>query len=692
MQRHFRNTLLHFIVALAALILAAVPALQLGAAQSQESPLMHNSRDLVYRDPGGAVPEGTSVALRIRTKKDGFDMAVLRVYDGDSQQETFYDMRKTLTTPEGYDFWEYVLPTPQKPTVLYYRFILRKGDVVLYYEDDTKDDAGNYDISKKGGPGTFLTATRNQNWQIAVYAPDFTTPQWVHDAVIYQIFPDRFRNGDKSNDPADGSQTFYGNLKLTFHKTWNEMVTDFKSDPTLQPNSDFFGGDLKGIQDKLPYLKQFGVTAIYLNPIFEARSNHRYDTADYHKIDPMLGTQADWDALVKAADAQGIHLILDGVFNHVSSDGPIFDRYHRFTGGACEDLNSKYRSWFTFQKPRSPGDTSNGCLDDGKGDTAYVSWANFDSIPKLNSANPDDRAYIYGASDSVARTWIKDGASGWRLDVANEIDDGSSANTYWEEFRKAVKSTNPNAVIIGELWDDASVWLTGTQWDSTMNYRMRNAVMGYVITTPYADTNSSFPAYTPSQFDGTLQAMLEDYPPQAMDAMMNLLDSHDTARLSTVAGDSQSQKLAAFLQFMMPGAPTVYYGDEIALKAKNVNGQVDPYNRAPYPWPDEKGNFYPAPDNDMLAYYTKLSQSRTANPVLREGAYRTLLTDDQNGLYAFLRSPQASDTTTSNIALVVANQSASDHPFDVDVSCLTDGTTLTDALDGSKLSVAGDRK
>ncbi len=231
MQKVYRLYLI--IVAALLTALVALPGLQIGMAQAQgqQSPLLHNSRDPIYRNPGGAVPAGTNVILRIRTKKDALDVAVLRLYDGESQQETFFNMQKALTTPDGFDFWEYTLTTPSSSTVLYYRFILRKGDVVVYYEDDTKDEAGNYDISRKGGPGTFLSATRNQNWQIAVYAPDFKTPQWMHDAVIYQIFPDRFRNGDPFNDPPDGSQTFYGNLKLTFHKTWNEQVTDCSTRP-----------------------------------------------------------------------------------------------------------------------------------------------------------------------------------------------------------------------------------------------------------------------------------------------------------------------------------------------------------------------------------------------------------------------------------------------------------------------------
>jgi glycosidase len=657
------------------------------AIAADETPTYHNSRNLTFRSPFGAVTTGTTVTLRIHTPAGLPDSVLLRVYDLDAQTQAFYEMTKVLTTPQGFDYWEYKLKTPDKPTVLQYRFIIRKGDTLIYYEDDTKDEKGTYNIAKKGGTGTALTDSRNQNWQITVFTPDFTTPKWMHNGVIYQMFPDRFRNGDTSNDPKDGSDTFYGNLKLKFHSTWNEKMEDaFKRDPSAPPNSDFYGGDLKGVIEKIDYLKALGVTVLYFNPIFEARSNHRYDTADYKQIDHILGTQADWDALVKAANNAGMKIVLDGVFNHMSSDSPVFDRYHRFPGdeGACESVSSKYRDWFYFRKPQ-PKEAPNACVDDGKGDRGYESWFGFDSIPKMNNENPQVRAFIYGDPDSVARHWLKAGSNGWRLDVAGDIDNGSSQNPYWEQFRKAVKETNPDAVIIAEIWDDVSMWVTGTQMDSTMNYRMRGAIMSFAITKPFADNDVSWQPATPADFDGMVMAQIEDYPPQAMFAMMNLVDSHDTSRLSfMVDHDSQSQKLAAFLQFVMPGAPTIYYGDEIALKADSVDSQDDPYNRAPYPWEDTKGNFYPAPDKDMLAYYQTLAKMRADNPALRTGNYRTLLADDK-GLYAVLRSGATGGA--DNAAVVIANRASDDIQFNINVPACLDNATLTNAVGGDKVTV-----
>ncbi|MCC7446712.1 MAG: alpha-glucosidase C-terminal domain-containing protein [Anaerolineae bacterium] len=652
--------------------------------RAAEANVYHNSRDTLYRSPIGAVPTSTDVTLRLRTAAGSIDSAIVRTYDLNGERQSLYPMTKATTTPDNYDYWEAVVPTPSIPTLFYYRFIVRKGDQITFYEDDVRSESGSFSWARKGGPGVLLTDSRDQSWQITVYRPDFTTPQWMHDAVVYQIFPDRFRNGDKSNDPKDESEMFYGNMPLRFHQTWNAMMEDFRSSPNALPNRDFFGGDLKGIEEKLPYLKELGVTALYLNPIFQARSNHRYDTVDYKAVDPFLGTQADWDSLVRAANQQGIRIILDGVFNHVSSDGPYFDRYHRFNGvGACENVNSPYRDWFFFRKPTAQDAAPNACIDDGKGDTAYESWAGFDSIPKLNSAKPAVRDYIYRAPDSVARTWIRSGASGWRLDVAGDIDSGGDTNMYWEEFRKAVRETNPDAVIIGEIWDDVSRWVTGTQFDSTMNYRLRAAILSYVIRQQYNDNDVNWQPIGPSDLDGMLWSMLEDYPPQAMSAMMNVLGSHDVSRLLYVLGnDKQSMRLAAFLQFVLPGAPTIYYGDEIALNAPSINGQDDPYNRAPYPWSDESGNKYGPPDQEMYAYYKQLAQIRAAHPALRDGAFRTLLVDDQMGVYAFLRH------TSGDAVVVATNRSDQQQSFTVDVQgYLPEGVSLQDLISGETMLV-----
>jgi glycosidase/fibronectin type 3 domain-containing protein len=654
--------------------------------------VLHDSRDSLYRTPGGAVPFNSSIKLRLRAASGDIDSASVRVYRTYNQSETLLPMQVVASTPEGYDYWEAALDVGSKPTLYYYRFLVTKGGETLYYEDDTRPNAFDYLEANKGGIGTVYEQSPDLSYQISVYDPSFYTPEWMRNAVIYQIFPDRFRNGDLSNDPSDGSDVFYGELPLLYHETWNEPPVDGRV--TQAPsgagyyNSDFYGGDLQGVIDKLDYLQELGVTAIYLNPIFEARSNHRYDTADYTKIDPMLGDLETFQNLVTEAQARRMQIILDGVFNHMSSDSVNFDRYHRFSAeGACESLDSPYRAWFSFLAPRD--NQPSPCVETPDHATYYASWAGFDSIPRLNSPSIDVRRFIYLNDDSVARQWEREGIGGWRLDVANEIDNGQDpADLYWETFRTVVRSENPETVIIGEYWNDASEWLLGDEWDSTMNYRFRRAIVGFARDSSFVDNDGTFPALSPTEFDGAVRAVEEDYPPMAYHAMMNVLDSHDTSRLLfQVDNETGRQKLAALAQFTLPGAPTVYYGDEVAIDAPSIpdagnNLQDDPFNRAPYPWPDTEGNHYPPPDDDMLGFYQQISALRHANPALREGTMTTLLTDDANGIYAFLRI----DAASGNAAVVILNNGDEAQTVSLDWSgLLPTGLTLTPLFDADPI-------
>ena len=698
MWRKSKSVLTAILVAaflLSALPLASAPV----RAQDgiEQSALLHDSRDTLYRTPGGAVPTESTVTLRLRAAAGDLDSVQLRLFDAMEESQQLIPMSVAATTPDGYDLWEVPVDVGRQTTVYWYRFILSKGGETLYYEDDTRPDGGNTVASREGGSGAAYAQSPDLSYQITVYDPEFYTPEWMRNAIIYQIFPDRFRNGDAGNDPVDGEEVFYGSLPLLFHETWNEEPVDGRA--TTAPsgegyyNSDFYGGDLAGVIEKLDYLQDLGVTAIYFNPIFEARSNHRYDTADFKAIDPYLGDMETFETLVQEADARGITVILDGVFNHLSSDSVFFDRYHRFYGqpGACEELDSPYRDWFLFIAPRL--NQPDACVDNPDGATYYTSWAGFDTIPKIDSSQIGPREYFFLDDDSVARTWGAAGISGWRLDVAGDIDPGGRGTLYWEAFRSVVRQVDPEAVIIGEEWGDASRWLLGKEWDSTMNYRLRSAILGFVRDEQYTDNDSNgdriIYALTPSEADASVCAIEEDYPPMAYHALMNLLDSHDTSRLFFVVGDDpQLQKLAALFQYTMPGAPTVYYGDEIAIDAPSIpdsggNLQDDPYNRAPYPWSDTDGDAYPAPDEDMLAYYQQLGALRHANPALREGAMITLLADDASGIYAFLRT----DAASGNAAVVVLNNSADDQTVDLAFGgLLPTGLTLESTFGSDAIS------
>lgn len=662
----------------ALLIVALLPLAQFPSAVSvsaqddgiDSAALLHDSRDDLYRTPTGAVPVETSVTLRFRTAAHNVDSVTARIYDTLTDSQIMLPLAVVTTTPEGTDLWEATFDVGKAPTVYSYRFLVSKGGDTLYYEDDTRPGDGAYFPANEGGPGAAYETSLDLGWQITAYDPDYYTPEWMRNAVVYQIFPDRFRNGDTANDPADDELEFYDGLFSVFHETWNEQPVDprLPGEYENQWNVDFFGGDLAGVIEKLDYLQDLGVTAIYLNPIFEARSNHRYDTADYKVIDPLLGDLETFQTLVAEAEARGIVLILDGVFNHMSSDSPIFDRYGRYEeDGACESADSLYRNWFFFIPPK--GLQPSPCVDNPQGATFYESWAGYDSIPKINSEHAGPRLYFFTGRNSVVNTWGREGIGGWRLDVGGDIDSGPGSD-YWEGFRNAVRNANPEGVIIGEEWHNASKWLLGDEWDSVMNYRLRRGILGYVRDENFTDNDANgdnvIHALTPSELEGIIRDIESDYPPMAYHAMMNILDSHDTSRLLYVAGDTERQKLAALLQFALPGAPTIYYGDEIALDAPSVDAggtvQDDPYNRAPYPWADTEGDAYGPADEDMLAYYQGLAGARNVNAALREGDMITLVADDDSGIYAFLRR----DLASGNMALIAVNNSDEEQSVELD--------------------------
>jgi cyclomaltodextrinase len=405
------------------------------------------------------------------------------------------------------------------------------------------------------------------------------------------------------------------------HSTWNEPVEDARATGFF--NRDFFGGDLQGVTEELDYLKSLGVDAIWLTPIFTARSNHRYDTDDYMQVDPYLGGDAAYDALKAAARAKGIRLILDGVFNHTSSDSRYFDKYHRYPDvvGACESASSPYRDWYSIT-----GD----CAD-------YAKFAGLDTLPQLNHSNPAVLDFVA----SVARHWSPDG---WRLDAAQEID-----HRWWRSFRRAVSGPLIGEVTAGPV--DATPYLLGDELDGVMNYRFRQAALGFAQ------------RLTPAQLDHSLKAILADYPRAASAVSFNLVDSHDTSRVGFVTPDGQ--RLVTLLQFTSFGAPMVYYGDEAGIIAPDKNGFADPYNRAPYPWGSE--------DQQLLEYYRKLGAIRHALPALRTGSLKTLST--KGNVYAFERV-----APPDKPVIVVLNKGSSAATVSVP------GTNLQDQLTGARFT------
>ena len=486
--------------------------------------------------------------------------------NGDSEE--WWDINLSFGT--GLYFYHFTYETP-----------FGKGNIFLH-------SAGCGEIAPEG-----------KEWQLTVYDKNYHTPDWIKGGIMYQIFPDRFYKGT-------------GNIKnVPDDRIIHESITDI---PVWKPNeqgkilnNDYYGGNLKGIEEKLPYIASLGVNVIYLNPIFEAHSNHRYNTADYSKIDPLLGDEMDFRELCKKADEYGIKIILDGVFSHTGSDSIYFNREQRYNSiGAYNSEASPYKDWFTFE-------------ENGK----YKSWWGIDTLPETNEDNESYIRYIAG-KNGIAKKWLDAGAYGYRLDVADELPD-----KFLDEFCKSVKSLNEEYVVIGEVWEDATnkfshggrrKYLLGEQLDSVMNYPFASAILTFMR---YGVAES---------FMESIVTICENYPKTALDCLMNHIGTHDTCRvlnrLATMGcyesshlerykgglSDEQKEwgktllKLVASMQFTLPGVPCIYYGDEAG-----TDGGEDPFNRGCYPWGRE--------DEELIEHYRFLGRLRKEHKVFADGEF-----------------------------------------------------------------------
>jgi glycosidase len=669
--------------------------------------LRHDTFDPYYRSPFGAVPSGAPVTLRFRTDHLDVDGVSVRVYHyNPATDATSGPLDFPMTFLENrvengvlYDIWTRTLATPGEPAIFFYKFRVTDGADVDFYSDAFADD---HDNLNQGGEGEASDNEPFPSFQLTIYDPNFRTPEWLHSANVYHIFPDRFRNGDPTNDycvpgSSAGCPVIYGDQNLIPRTTWNEAIFDPRPPGPFQGafGNQYFGGDLKGIEEKLDYLQSVGFDTIYLNPIFKARSNHRFDTDNYLEVDPALGGDAALASLVKETERRGMRLIFDAVFNHSSSDSLYFDRYHRYPSpGAAESLASPFRSWFNFFNDNVPAQSPD-----------YESWFGFDSLPVFVDNSPQVRDFFFRTDESVLKHWYDRGVSGWRFDVATDI-----SHNWWHEFRPFAKAYRSDGPLIGENFPDASQYLAGDQLDSVMNYRFRKNVIGFARGAAWVDNdnngNNTVVSLSPSQFDRALRSVREDYPPQATAAMLNLIGSHDTNRalyVLTETGDSglaqarERLKLAALFQFTYPGAPMIYYGDEAALNspalANGPNGpEDDPYNRAPYPWDDEAGDpgVYGPADQGLIDYYRSLAHLRKGRPSLRTGSFETLLTGDttpsgtDNNTYAFAR------VSGADKAVVALNNGTGPNTAGIPVGAyFSDGTTLQDALSGATFTVSG---
>ena len=583
-----------------------------------------DSRASSCKTPFGAAVCGAEVTFHLHAA--GYAGAQLLVHPEFSGED------RTLPLSLDGDGFSLVWHAPARPDLVWYIFCLQRPDGSRVY-------LGRNGFSDHDGD--------RARWQLTVYDDTRPTPDWFGRGVSYQIFPDRFCRLSLP-DPAG----MVGDRVV--HQRWDDTPA-FGPDETGEVrNRDFFGGSLAGICSKLDYLAGLSVTTVYLCPIFESASNHRYNTADYRAIDPMLGTEEDFRALCREAEKRGIRILLDGVFNHNGSTSRYFNADGFYPElGAAQSQDSPYYPWYHF----------------AHWPDRYDAWWGVRTLPAVNEECPSYRDFIIGGEDSVVRHWLRQGASGWRLDVADELPDDFIA-----DIRTAMDQEKPGSILIGEVWEDGSNkiaydrrrrYLLGTETHGLMNYPFRNAALHWLTGGDAAD------------FRECMETLRENYPPPAFYSAMNFLGTHDTPRILTLLGaehtpDTQAERaayrlspqerarglrrlrLGAMLLFTFPGSPMIYYGDEAGMQ-----GFEDPLNRAAYPWGDE--------DVSLLTLYRRLGKLRSTHPALQLGAIRYLRA--QGGGLVFVRQEGADTVLTAlNAGSTVLELSI---PWDSELACST---------------------
>ena len=688
----------------------------------EEENIYYTTKDKAYKSIFGSVEQNKNVTFTIET---GTDVTSVSLVVKGMENKTL-PMEKGAVA-NGVQKWTVTTSFGTIGEYDYY-FMLSNGSTIAVYGDD----------SSYAGEGEVCDLTDCTPYELVVHVEGFETPDWMKNAVIYQIFPDRFYNGNIENDKAQESAR--GEVDYEFVDDWyllpenpeqEELLTEeqYKEHGAFYGDgnwsNEIYGGDLEGIFERIDYLKALGVNVIYLNPIFASISNHRYDACDYTEIDPILGTLGDFEELVEVAEANGMKIILDGVFNHVSDDSIYFDRYYKFIGksekigaypywayvydymaensvdkAAAEKAakayfteeygitDYSYTEWFAVNNAYMKDSEGENVVDNiglraGKPVFTYEGWWGYDSMPVIYSTNGSEfqtgnwaEEIIYNEDGtSVTQYWISKGNNGWRLDVANEVSDET-----WQEFRKSVKALDSDAVIIGEIWDDATKYIMGDMYDSVMNYMFRNAVLSYA---------KGENATTVME---ALEKIRERYPEEAFYAMMNLVGSHDTSRvLSFLDGvdDDRNQKdeahafptyektsdaakkrqyLVALMQFTYAGAPTIYYGDEIGMV-----GSDDPDDRRAMEW--GKGN------KELVTWYATLAAIRAQHDVLRTGSVEPIVVNDS--VMGYVRRD------ADEVMIILVNNATSDKEVTIDLAEIkVDADTLTDLLTNKAATIA----
>lgn len=592
----------------------------------------HNSRMDFYRTPFGAVGKSDKIGLRLSLKDAGIPDSIKVILN--FRDKSWEENLCFIMNLGEYCVYETEIAAPDMVGLLWYYFKVTLSGRDVFYGNNGE---------MLGGIGE-IYENNPKPYQITVYDKDFSVPKWFSGSVMYQIFPDRFYNANKDGE-------FLGNRQDIIKRRWGE--TPFYKKEQFGGEylaNDFFGGNLKGIAEKLPYLHDLGIDVIYLNPIFRAYSNHRYDTGNYKEIDETLGTEKDFIALTEKAEEYGIKIILDGVFNHTGSNSIYFNKNGEYESvGAYQSRESQFYDWYNFT-----------AWPDG-----YDSWWGIKTLPNVNENSNEYRDYILRDNDAVVKYWLKRGALGWRLDVVDELPDD-----FVKILRREVKKENPDAVIIGEVWEDASnkesygerrEYFLGEELDSVMNYPLKNAIIDIALGRISAE-----------KFDQRIMSLKENYPRDCFYSLMNFLSSHDVERILTVMADvggeignnkdrqaefnlwggdyeRARERVMQIIMFimLMPGVPSIYYGDEIGMQ-----GFRDPFSRGTYNW--EGG------DETLRDWYKKAISLRKSSKTFRWGEFENVY-KYENG-YGYIRY----DSDEKHI--VLANFSDEEKCFRVDLS------------------------
>ncbi|MCL2324546.1 MAG: glycoside hydrolase family 13 protein [Actinomycetia bacterium] len=618
--------------------------------------VMHDSSREMFRSPLGAVPCGTELRLALEVRDLQVAGATLCVKRDDGDEID----RVEMWAEEGKLQSRYLVTPAERGggKLLWYWFEIRLPDAgVFYYGCQPPYPVGPGQVSADVPPA----------FQITAYAPDFDTPDWAKSAIIYQIFPDRFQRGDLEN--ARRGVAYHqsiGRSDIFLHEDFDELpLYEARPGQLAYSPSDMFGGDLEGIRQRLPYLASLGVTLIYLNPVFESDSNHRYNTGDYLKVDPILGSADDLRRLFAEARASGIRVILDGVFSHTGDDSRYFNKYGRYDElGAYQSTDSPYFSWYEFSE-----------FPDH-----YRSWWGFDTLPEVDEEDPGWRDFVISGENSVMRHWLREGAAGYRLDVADELPDDAIA-----AMRTAIKETDPESFLLGEVWEDATqkeafgrrrTYALGHGLDAVMNYPFLKRTIEFLKGTIDADLYRRF-----------LLHQQQVYPPPMYYSLMNLMSSHDVCRqrsvlASEVDADSMSrpdqaafqlsedeyaqagkrQRLAAAIQYSLPGMPTIYYGDEVGM-----TGLLDPFNR----------RTWTVQDAQITSWYELLGRLRNSRPVLATG-YASFLAINSCVLGVLRYTADGRDrfgrTVGADALLMLVNPTDAPQQVAIDLSVVLDGS------------------